>query len=50
MDYPLLKEMTEIELILLHNKVADSDDRTDKDFAQAIQEELKLRCITISKS
>jgi hypothetical protein len=45
MDYLLLKGMTDIELILLHHEVADSEDASDKDFSRAIQKELKLRYI-----
>ena len=45
--YPNLNNMTDIELVLLHNEVADSKDETDIDFRDSIVAKLKERCITV---
>ena len=48
MNYPNLEPMTDWELILLHQKVAGSEDPTDIDFKQAILLKLKERCVEVS--
>jgi len=46
-NYPCLDNLTDLELILLHHKVADSKDITDIGFRNNIQMKLKERCITV---
>ena len=47
-NYPALDEMSDLDLILLHHKVADSMEPTDIEFKNAIMAKLKERCITVT--
>lgn len=45
-NYPILDNMTDLELIMLHHEVADSTDPTDVDFKRTIELKLKEKHIT----
>jgi len=48
MEFPILNDMTDLDLILLHYKVADSDEPTDVEFKKAILQKLRERHITVT--